>query len=93
MQDYSYSVFSLAAIVIHLIINFKLLIGRGEDTARGRSYRNFLLGTLAYYVFDGAWGGICGTWLDKGLVCRDYILLSLACRLRFFVGAFCHPLS
>lgn len=54
MQDYSYSVFSLAATVIHLIINFKLLIGRGEDTSRGRSYRNFLLGTLAYYVFDGA---------------------------------------
>ena len=67
MQDYSYSVFSLAAIVIHLIINFKLLIGRGEDTSRGRSYRNFLLGTLAYYVFDGAWGIFAGLGWTRGL--------------------------
>ena len=66
MQDYSYSVFSLTAIVIHLIINFKLLFGRGNNGAHVKCYRGFLLGTLAYYIFDGAWGifaGLGWTWV------------------------------
>ena len=66
MQGYSYSVFSLTAIAIHLIINFKLLLGRGDASARGKCYRGFLLGTLAYYIFDGAWGVFAGlgwTWV------------------------------
>ena len=42
MQDYTYSVFSIVAIAIHLIINFNLLLGRGIATARGVRYRGFL---------------------------------------------------
>ena len=91
MQDYSYSVFSLAAIVIHLIINFKLLIGRGEDTARGRSYRNFLLGTLAYYVFDGAWGIFAGLGWTRGLYVETiFFFLSLVAFV-FMWGRFVIP--
>ena len=67
MQGYSYSVFSLVAIAIHLIINFKLLLGRGEATARGRSYRGFLFGILAYYVTDGAWGVFAGLGWHRAL--------------------------
>ena len=60
MQDYAYSVFSLAAILIHLIINVKLLAGRGLATERGKRYRMFLMGVLFYYVTDAAWGIFAG---------------------------------
>ena len=46
MQDYTYSVFSIVAIAIHLIINFDLLAGRGAATRRAKSYRGFLIGIL-----------------------------------------------
>ena len=60
MQGYSYSVFSGAAIAIHLIINFHLLIGKGEISTRASRYRGFLWGTLAYYLSDAAWGIFAG---------------------------------
>ena len=60
MQGYTYSVFSIVAIAIHLIINFKMLIGRGVVTVRATRYRGFLLGTLAYYATDAAWGIFAG---------------------------------
>ena len=46
MQDYTYSVFSSVAIVIHLIINFRLFTGcrEGLDAARVTRYRGFLFG-------------------------------------------------
>ncbi len=61
MQDYTYSVFSGVAIVIHLIINYRLLIGRREGIGAARvvRYRGFLLGVLFYYVADAAWGIWC----------------------------------
>ena len=65
MQGYSYSVFSIAAIVIHLIINFKYLIGKGEVSARATRYRGFLFGTLAYYISDAAWGIFAGLGWTK----------------------------
>ena len=60
MQGYSYSVFSIAALVIHLIINFRLLAGRGESSLRAKCYRGFLLGVIFYYAVDGAWGIFAG---------------------------------
>ena len=60
MQGYSYSVFSSVAIAIHLIINYNLLIGKGEVSKRASRYRGFLLGTLAYYISDAAWGIFAG---------------------------------
>lgn len=60
MQGYSYSVFSLAAIAIHLIVNFNFIAGREVYTERGRRYRTFLLGVLFYYLADGAWGLFAG---------------------------------
>ena len=84
MQGYSYSVFSLTAIAIHLIMNFKLLIGRGEASERGRCYRNFLLGILAYYIFDGAWGIIAGLgW--TGLLYFETIFFFLSLVAFFFM--------
>ena len=78
MQDYSYSVFSIVAIVIHLIINFKLLFGHGEASERGRRYRGFLWGTLAYYVTDGAWGIFAGLgWTRVLYVDTVFFFLSL----------------
>ena len=72
MQGFSYSVFSLVAIAIHLIINFDLF-GRKSDAMRGTRYRGFLMGVLAYYITDGAWGIIAGLELTRPLVKTDAV--------------------
>ena len=84
MQDYSYSMFSIVAIVIHLIINFKLLLGRGDANAHVKYYRGFLLGTLAYYIFDGAWGIFAGLGWTWGLYV-DTIFFFLSLVAYFFM--------
>jgi len=77
MQGYTYSVFSIVAIAIHLIINFGLLVGRGLVTIRGRRYRGFLIGILAYYITDAAWGIFAGLgWM--GALYADTVLFFLA---------------
>ena len=78
MQSYTYSVFSIVAIAIHLIINFKMLIGHGGITARSKRYRGFLLGTLAYYMTDAAWGILAGLgWLRLLYADTIFFFLSL----------------
>ena len=78
MQGYTYSVFSAVAIAIHLIINFKLIVGRGESTARGICYRGFLYGVLAYYVTDATWGVLAGLgWTRVLYVETAFFFLSL----------------
>ena len=79
MQDYTYSVFSSVAIVIHLIINHRLLIGRreGMDAVRVKRYRGFLLGVLFYYVADAAWGVFAGLGWTMALYV-DTILFFLS---------------
>ena len=78
MQGYTYSIFSIVAIAIHLIINFKLIVGRGESTARGICYRGFLYGVLAYYVTDATWGVLAGLgWTRVLYVETAFFFLSL----------------
>ena len=78
MQGYSYSIFSIVAIAIHLIINFKLLVGRGLGTAHGMRYRDFLFGILFYYVADGAWGVFAGLgWTNAWYFDTILFFLSL----------------
>ncbi|MBO7434675.1 response regulator [bacterium] len=77
MQGYSYSVFSLVAIAIHLVVNFTFLAGKGAQTERGRSYRVFLLGVLFYYLADGAWGVFAGLGWTRYLY-ADTILFFLS---------------
>ncbi len=79
MQGYSYSIFSAVAIAIHLIINFDLMIGRrGLPTVRSARYRGFLLGVLAYYVADAAWGVVAGLgWTRTLYVETAFFFLSL----------------
>jgi len=84
MQGYSYSIFSLAAIVIHLIINFDLLLGRGVATVRGKRYRGFLLGVLFYYVADGAWGILAGLGWTR-LLYADTVLFFLSMPVFIFM--------
>ena len=86
MQGYSYSVFSLAAIAIHLIIRFTPLIGRGIVTERGRRYRGFLFGVLFYYLTDAAWGMFAGLNWTKCLY-ADTILFFLS--LPVFIFMWC----
>ena len=79
MQGYTYSVFSIVAIAIHLIFNFRMLAGRGVTTAHGERYRGFLLGVLAYYVSDAAWGIFAGLgWRGPWYVDTMFFFLSLA---------------
>ncbi len=79
MQGYTYSIFSLVAIVIHLMINFNLIIGRGAAFEHGARYRSFQIGVLAYFVADAAWGVLAGLGWTR-LLYADSILyfLSLA---------------
>ena len=78
MQGYSYSVFSSVAIAIHLIINYNLLIGKGEVSTRASRYRGFLLGTLAYYIADAAWGIFAGLgWMRILYTETNFFFLSL----------------
>ena len=60
MQNYTYSVFSLVALVLHLMFSGRMLFGRRIETAHGRRYRLFLFGVLAYYVTDASWGLFAG---------------------------------
>ena len=77
MQGYTYSVFSIAALVIHLIINFDQFTRRGRLSTRDARYRNFVLGVLAYYITDAAWGILAGLgWLR--LLYADTVLFFLA---------------
>ena len=79
MQGYTYSVFSIVAIAIHLIFNFRMLAGRGVTTVHGERYRSFLLGVLAYYVSDAAWGIFAGLgWRGPWYVDTMFFFLSLA---------------
>ena len=79
MQGYTYSIFSIVAIAIHLIFNFRMLTGSGVTTAHGERYRGFLLGVLAYYVSDAAWGIFAGlAWLGPLYVDTMFYFLSLA---------------
>ena len=77
MQGYIYSVFSLAAIAIHLIINFNLIAGRSTGLARVARYRGFLSGILAYYVADALWGILAGLDWTRALY-ADTVLYFLA---------------
>ena len=78
MQGYSYSVFSLVAIAVHLIINFNMLAVRGIVTNRGARYRGFLFGVLAYYIADAAWGVLAGLgWTRSLYVETAFFFLSL----------------
>jgi len=77
MQGYTYSIFSLVAIVIHLMINFDLIIGRGSATENGARYRSFLIGVLIYYVTDAAWGVFAGLGWTR-LLYADTILFFLS---------------
>ena len=79
MQGYTYSVFSIAAIVIHLIINYDLFTSRrGMVTLRYTRYRGFLLGTLFYYIADASWGILAGLgWMRLLYVETVLFFLSL----------------
>ena len=78
MQDYIYSVIAFLAMVIHLITNFKLLIGRGDVTARGlREYRGYLVGVFVFYLADAAWGVFSGLGWTKTLYV-DTVLFFVA---------------
>ena len=79
MQSYTYSVFSIVAVAIHLIFNFRMLTGRGVTTVYGKRYRGFLFGVLAYYISDAAWGIFAGLgWRGPWYVDTMFFFLSLA---------------
>ena len=77
MQGYTYSIFSAVAIVIHLMVNFDLIIGRGAISKHGSRYRSFLIGVLVYYVTDAAWGLFAGLGWTRFLY-ADTILFFLS---------------
>ena len=77
MQDYIYSALSSVAIVIHLIINYDLILGRDLKAENNRRYRGFLIGILVYYISDTAWGVLAGLGWTKMLY-ADTVVYFLA---------------
>ena len=78
MQNYTYSVFSIAAIALHLIFNWNLLFGRRMEGLHGKYYRLFLMGVLAYYATDAAWGILAGLgWIVPWYADTILFFLSL----------------
>ena len=78
MQNYTYSVFSIAAIALHLIFNWNLLFRRRVDGLHVRYYRLFLMGVLAYYATDAAWGILAGLgWIVPWYADTILFFLSL----------------
>ena len=78
MQSYAYSIFSIVALAIHLMINFELIAGRGKENVLGSRYRGFLAGVLVYYVADAAWGIFAGLGWTKVLYAHTILFfLSL----------------
>ena len=74
--------------VIHLITNFKVLIGRGDVTARGlREYRGYLAGIFAFYLADAAWGVLSGLGWTRVLY-ADTVLFFVA--IAVSVLMWCH---
>ena len=87
MQGYTYSMFSIVAVAIHLILNFELLVGRGSVSVCGTRYRGFLWGILAYYMSDAAWGIFAGLGWTRALYV-DTVLYFLS--LVAFVLTWCY---
>lgn len=78
MQDYTYSIFSMSALALHLIFNWNIVFGRKLEGALGRYYRFFLIGVLAYYVSDAAWGIFAGLgWVAPWYADTIFFFLSL----------------
>ena len=77
MQDYTYSALSIVAIAIHLIINYDLFFGNKLKTENSSLYRGFLIGILAYYISDAAWGILAGLGWTKMLY-ADTVIYFLA---------------
>ena len=84
MQNYTYSIFSILAILIHLIINHDLLARRKAVAACGLRYRGFLHAVFAYYLSDAAWGVLAGLGWTRALYV-DTIFFFLALPLFAFM--------
>ena len=52
----TYSIIGILAAILLLIINRDILLGSRELTQTLRSYRQFLMGVMAYYITDLLWG-------------------------------------
>ena len=88
MQDYIYSVIAFLAMVIHLITNFNLLVGRVDASAHGlREYRGYLVGIFVFYLADAAWGVFSGLGWTKA-VYVDTVLFFVA--IAVTVLLWCH---
>ena len=60
MPDYIYSSIAILAMVIHLIINFNLIVTRPTKARAAIEYRVFLAGIFAYYMVVAGWGIFAG---------------------------------
>lgn len=62
MQDYIYSVIGLIAIVIQLIINFRVMFRPDHNRAQkaATKYRWLMLAIFVYYITDALWGILAG---------------------------------
>lgn len=57
MQDYLYSAIALIAIVIQLVINYRVMFTSGKSSTQkaARKYRLLMMTIFAYYITDAFW--------------------------------------
>jgi diguanylate cyclase (GGDEF) domain len=75
----TYSVIGILAIAVHLIINYDVFWKRnsGPASLAQKSYRNFLMAVLVYYVSDAIWGILYGIQAAK-LLFADTMVYFIA---------------
>ena len=77
-----YSSFGALALVLHLIINYDILVKRKKDTLSPSAvlYRQYLLSITVYYISDLMWGLLNDTRITP-LVYADTFI--------YFLGPLC----
>lgn len=83
MQDYMYSAVGLIAIVIQLIINFRVMFRPEQQTTKkaAKMYRMLMIAIFCYYITDALWGIFAGlNWIPALFVDTTiyYVAMSSA---------------
>lgn len=81
-----YASFGLLSIVIHIIINYEIILKlpKSSDSAVKRRYRSFLFGVFIYYVSDVLWGFLYDSKIVS-LVYADTVVYFAAMGLSLFL--------
>ena len=81
-----YSSFGIIALIIHIIINYDILINSKDkdELPADKTYRHFLLGVMCYYISDILWG-ILYEYRLTVIVYADTVIYFITVTLSLFL--------